>query len=33
MPWSPSLSVGVDMIDEQHKLWFEHAEKLLKREK
>ncbi|NMA02940.1 MAG: hemerythrin family protein [Clostridia bacterium] len=28
MPWSPSLSVGVDMIDEQHKLWFEHAEKL-----
>lgn len=28
MPWSPSLSVGVEMIDEQHKTWFEHADKL-----
>lgn len=28
MPWTPSLSVGVDMIDEQHKTWFEKAEAL-----
>lgn len=28
MPWHPSLSVGVDFIDEQHKEWFRHAEKL-----
>mgnify|MGYP001090091485 CR=1 FL=1 len=28
MPWTPSLSVGVDMIDEQHKIWFEKAEAL-----
>lgn len=28
MPWTPSLSVGVDLIDEQHKIWFEKAEKL-----
>lgn len=28
MPWAPSLSVGVDHIDEQHKIWFEKAEKL-----
>lgn len=28
MPWTPSLSVGVDQIDNQHKLWFEKAEKL-----
>lgn len=28
MPWTPSLSVGVGLIDEQHKTWFEKAEKL-----
>ena len=28
MPWTPSLSVGVDHIDEQHKTLFEKAEKL-----
>lgn len=28
MPWKPELSVGIDMIDEQHKIWFEKAEKL-----
>ena len=28
MPWTPSLSVGVTMIDNQHKIWFEKAEKL-----
>ena len=28
MPWSPNLSVGVALIDEQHKTWFEKAEKL-----
>lgn len=28
MPWSQNLSVGVDEIDEQHKIWFEKAEKL-----
>ncbi|MGI6404559.1 MAG: bacteriohemerythrin [Oscillospiraceae bacterium] len=28
MPWMPSLSVGVELIDEQHKTWFEKAEKL-----
>lgn len=28
MPWTPSLSVGVDMIDEQHKEWFTRAENL-----
>jgi hemerythrin len=28
MPWTPNLSVGVSHIDEQHKTWFEHAEKL-----
>ncbi|MEL7623141.1 MAG: bacteriohemerythrin [Clostridiales bacterium] len=28
MPWTPSLSVGVSMIDEQHKTWFDKAEKL-----
>ena len=32
MPWTPSLSVGVDRIDEQHKTWFDKAEKLLKQE-
>ncbi len=28
MPWTPALSVGVDLIDDQHKTWFEKAEKL-----
>jgi hemerythrin len=28
MPWTPNLSVGVPMIDEQHKTWFEKADKL-----
>lgn len=28
MPWTPNLSVGVDIIDNQHKMWFEKAEKL-----
>ena len=28
MPWTPNLSVGVKMIDDQHKIWFEKAEKL-----
>jgi hemerythrin len=28
MPWTPNLSVGVSHIDEQHKIWFDHAEKL-----
>ncbi len=28
MPWTPNLSVGIDEIDEQHKMWFEKAEKL-----
>ena len=28
MPWTPNLSVGVKMIDNQHKMWFEKAEKL-----
>lgn len=28
MPWTPSLSVGVELIDEQHKTWFEKADKL-----
>ncbi len=28
MPWTPNLSVGVPMIDDQHKTWFEKAEKL-----
>lgn len=28
MPWNPNLSVGVDAIDGQHKIWFEKAEKL-----
>lgn len=28
MPWKPELSVGIDMIDEQHQVWFEKAEKL-----
>lgn len=28
MPWTPNLSVGVATIDDQHKTWFEKAEKL-----
>lgn len=28
MPWTPRLSVGVDLIDDQHKIWFEKAERL-----
>lgn len=28
MPWTPNLSVGVEMIDDQHKMWFEKADKL-----
>lgn len=28
MPWTPNLSVGIAMIDDQHKMWFEKAEKL-----
>ncbi|MBE6721731.1 MAG: bacteriohemerythrin [Ruminococcaceae bacterium] len=28
MPWTPNLSVGVKMIDDQHKIWFQKAEKL-----
>jgi hemerythrin len=28
MPWTQDLSVGVPMIDEEHKTWFVKAEKL-----
>ena len=28
MKWTPDLSVGVSMIDEQHKTWFEKADAL-----
>ncbi len=28
MPWTSNLSVGVSMIDDQHKTWFEKADKL-----
>ncbi|MBP1758455.1 MAG: hemerythrin-like metal-binding protein, partial [Firmicutes bacterium] len=28
MPWTPNLTVGVTEIDEQHKTWFDKAEKL-----
>ena len=28
MPWTPDLSVGVAMIDEQHKMLFEKIDKL-----
>lgn len=28
MPWTPNLSVGVNSIDDQHKILFEKAEKL-----
>jgi hemerythrin len=28
MLWTESLSIGVDLIDQQHKTWFEKAEAL-----
>lgn len=28
MPWTPNLSVGIGLIDEQHQIWFDKAEKL-----
>lgn len=28
MEWTPDLSVGVSMIDEQHKVWFQKANDL-----
>jgi hemerythrin len=28
MPWTSNLSVGVSLIDDQHKTWFEKAEAL-----
>lgn len=28
MEWTPDLSVGVSMIDEQHKVWFQKANNL-----
>ena len=28
MKWTPDLSVGVSMIDEQHKTWFQKADDL-----
>lgn len=28
MNWTPDLSVGVPLIDEEHKTWFEKADKL-----
>ncbi|WP_313076138.1 bacteriohemerythrin [Lacrimispora sp.] len=28
MPWTPNLSVGISMIDDQHKMWFQKAEAL-----
>jgi hemerythrin len=28
MPWTQNLSVGVDSIDDQHKMWFKKAEAL-----
>lgn len=28
MPWTSSLSVGVKLLDDQHKMWFEKAEAL-----
>lgn len=28
MPWTQNLSVGVGVIDDQHKTWFEKADKL-----
>ena len=29
MPWHPSLSVGIERIVEQHKEWFNRAERRL----
>lgn len=26
--WTPNLSIGVELIDEQHKVWFEKANEL-----
>ena len=26
--WTPDLSVGVEVIDEQHKTWFDKADQL-----
>ena len=31
--WTPDLSVGVERIDDQHKIWFEKANELFKAEK
>lgn len=28
MPWNPSLAIGVDAIDKQHRTWFEKADQL-----
>ena len=28
MPWTQNLSVGISMIDDQHKMWFQKAEDL-----
>lgn len=28
MPWSQNLSVGINLIDDQHKMWFDKAEAL-----
>lgn len=28
MPWTPNLSVGITLIDDQHKMWFQKAEAL-----
>ena len=28
MPWTQNLSVGISMIDDQHKMWFQKAEAL-----
>ena len=28
--WTPDLSVGVERIDDQHKIWFEKANELFK---
>lgn len=28
MEWTPDLSVGVSVIDEQHKMWFQYANDL-----
>jgi len=28
MPWHPSLTIGIPLIDEQHREWFDRADKL-----